>query len=166
MAAPSAEEEDEAQESLCSDLEEALEESERAIAEEAEAAVPLIPEVLLDAGIAGDGAHDAGHTLEDYVRAARVSDRGVVECDLPPWRGLADGVGQLKEWPLSAAPEKRQVALRCLLHSRKTNCCIVRRRPVTNEMMLRWLFSAEIPAGATCDADMAVLALQHKEAWG
>ena len=166
VAAPSAEEEDEAEESPCSDLEAALEESERGIAEEAEAAVPLIPEVLLDAGIAGDGAHDAGHTLEDYVRAARVSDRGVVECDLPPWRDLEDGVGQLKEWPLSAAPEKRQVALRCLLHSRKTNCCIVRRRPVTNEMMLRWLFSAEIPAGATCDADMAVLALQHKEAWG
>ena len=71
-------------------------------------------------------------------------------------------MGSLKEWPLHEAPERRSVAMICGVHRK---CSIVRRRPVTNVMLLRWLFSAEIPPANTCDADMAIYVQQHKAAW-
>ena len=70
-----------------SDLEEALEESEQAWAEEEAMAVPGIPE---EAAAASDAEEDVldlfvDYTVEDYADAAQVNS-GRVECDLPPWR--------------------------------------------------------------------------------
>ena len=78
--------EDEAEESPCSDLEAALEESEQGRVEEEEVAVHLLPLGFAEAGVVEeDYAVEVVHTVDDYVRAAKVADNGLVSCDLPPW---------------------------------------------------------------------------------
>ena len=147
-----------------SDLEAAFDESEEAIAEEDAMAAPELPDDPAASEVAAAQNAEAALAAfaEQCVLSCSVSRAGYVRCDLPPWQ-QKDYVGLLKEWPMHLAPDKRTVSMNCKIHR---NCILVkRRRDVTDDQLLRWLFRGKVPPENTCRADMAMLVVEHKAAW-
>ena len=146
-------------------MEAVFDESEEAIAEEDAMAAPELPDGPAASEVAAAQNADAALAAfaEQCVLSCSVSRAGYVRCDLPPWQ-QQDNVGLLKEWPMHLAVDKRTASTNCKIHRQ---CILVkRRRDVTGDQLLRWLFRGKIPPENACRADMEILAVvEHKAAW-
>ena len=153
-----------------SDWEFAFEESEEAIAAEAEQLEPAVDEHEADASADAAGAEDPAPvpTAQEGAFAAERCGRGFVTCSLLPWRDLGQ-LGQLTEYPQSVAPEKRTLLMRCRLHGKGRNCYLMKTRANgwTDDMMLHWLFLGQLKSeeASTVAVGVEVLAQQHKDNW-
>ncbi len=145
-----------------SDLDAAFDEAEEALALDEAFSVPAAadlegPAAEGEAGADADGAGkdlatERHYTSGECALAADISAAGYVTCSLPPWRGMGN-VGRLTDWPADVAPEQRACSMKCWIH--RGRCAIVRRRRhVTDDMMVRWLFGRRILPEGTCNADM------------
>ena len=112
---------------------------------ESEGALPA--EECHDGAIDGSGSADTpvvdgsthAPTLDDFVSVAIIDEEGWISCPLPHFKGIPH-LGRLTTWPKDAPPEKANVGIRCVLHG--GNCKVARRRhSLTNEQLLKWLFS-------------------------
>ena len=69
---------------------------------------------------------------------------GYFRCNVGPWQRFAR-CGRITIWPSTVPYEQRIVAIKCYIHG----CSITRRRRwITNEEMLMWLFSGTVRDGA------------------
>eukprot|EP00959_Pyramimonas_sp_CCMP1952_P331079 6933056-Pyramimonas_sp.AAC.1 len=86
---------------------------------------------------------------------------GYVKSAVPPWDGVTN-VGRITTWPVEMPMERRNVGIRCYMHS---NCSITRtRKRFDDEAILKWLFSvAPVPAGSSAAVKAAARA-SHLEA--
>jgi len=86
---------------------------------------------------------------------------GYVKSAVSPWDGVTN-VGRITTWPVEMPMERRNVGIRCYMHS---NCSITRtRKRFDDEAILKWLFSvAPVPAGSSAAVKAAARA-SHLEA--
>ena len=97
-------------------------------------------------------------TIADFVEASDVNDVGYVTCPLEPWASKAR-VGRISTWPFNKPLENRSVAMRCYVHP---NCTVAKARwRVTDQQLLKWLFSGTIPESGCTAARRAELQKQH-----
>jgi hypothetical protein len=83
----------------------------------------------------------------EAAAAARIGVAGYISCHIPPWDTVPNP-GRLTTWPESKPMAQRSVALRCYLHP---GCTVTKGRSrVTDDLLLKWLFSGEVvPKTAT-----------------
>ena len=87
---------------------------------------------------------------------------GYVYCALEPWKSLPY-LGRVTEWPDTAPREKRVCLLRCGLHD---SCSVkIGRRHVSDDDLLEWLFSGEIPPEGADRFTRITLGGAHREMW-
>ena len=133
-----------------SDLEAAFEESEEALALEHEFSTPALEEP----------AEDTAFTAAECALAADVK-RGYVTCKLPPWQAISL-IGTLEHSELRG---QKMVTMRCRRHGARRCFIMKKRASVTDDMLLRWLLLGDIPPAETCEADLVILAGEHRKAW-
>ena len=83
----------------------------------------------------------------EAAAAARIGVAGYISCPIPPWDTVPNP-GRLTTWPDHKPLAQRSVAVRCYLHS---GCTVTKGRSrVTDDLLLKWLFSGEVvPKTAT-----------------
>lgn len=110
----------------------------------------------------GEGAGEALDPAVVAAAAATISPTGYVSSSAGAWSEVAM-VGRITTWPAHKPEETRSVSCRCYVH---TNCRSPARRrfAITNEDLLRWLFSAVREPGAP-RARQQELAKQHQAQW-
>lgn len=87
---------------------------------------------------------------------------GYVYCALEPWKSLPY-LGRVTEWPDTAPREKRVCLLRCGLHD---SCSVkIGRRHVSDDDLLEWLFSGEIPPEGADRFTRITLGGAHRDMW-
>ena len=77
----------------------------------------------------------------DPVTLARVDDLGYVTCPVDPWQKFPV-LGRITTWPKQSPLEKRNVSCKCYMHV-ECSTPARRRRAVTDEQLLRWLFGGK-----------------------
>ena len=121
------------------------------------------PEAAAESSPVEEAPPQETYSSADCSLVADISAEGHVTCPLPPWNA-SGRIGCLTDWPPHQPPEKRSMSMKCFLHRGK--CAVVRtRRKVSEDMMLRWLFSAQIPPKDCSKEEMAKLVRAHKEIW-
>ena len=97
-------------------------------------------------------------SLDDVVAASDCNTLGYVRCPLHPWSDLPT-VGRMTSWPKTGL--RRSISMKCFAHPA---CSSPARRwsPGIEHMLVRWLFSGEIPSDACTRADKIELGVQHK----
>ena len=104
-------------------------------------------------------APEAPATVEQLVAASEVTPLGYVSCSVPPFIAKPM-IGRLTTWPADRPVERRSVSMRCYMH---TGCVSSAkgRTKISDDQLLRWLFSGEFKPDAT-SAQKKAGAIEHK----
>ena len=82
----------------------------------------------------------------DYVATCTMTPLGYISTTLPPLSALAV-VGRITDWPADKPEPDRSCSCRCYMHPGCTTPA-KRRRFLTNDLLLRWLFAGDfLPDG-------------------
>lgn len=104
------------------------------------------------------GSIAAAPTPAEAAAVARVQAAGYVTCILAPWSDMTH-VGRITTWPDDRPVAQRSVGCRCYQHPR---CSVSKARSkVSDELLLRWLFSGEIPGSEATPAQKAAMRESH-----
>ena len=101
-------------------------------------------------------------TPAECAEVAQVSGMGYITCPLPPWDSKPM-IGRLTSWPEARPMLLRSVSLKCYLHP-GCGSPAKGRWAVSDNQLLRWLFSGVCEEGATKHRKHE-LRLLHAAAW-
>ena len=103
-------------------------------------------------------------TPREAAAAAFVAGDGTVTCPLHPWATFAPELGRYTTYPGKTPTASWNLSMKCKIH--RYGCAAVKTTwRADREMMLRWLFSAELPAPGATKAELLAMQDAHKKKW-
>jgi hypothetical protein len=85
-----------------------------------------------------------------------------VTCHLPPWAGFPTELGKFTEYPGKTPTASWNISMKCKIH--RYGCAMVKTRlRADQDLMVRWLFSAEMPAPGATKAELLAMQARHKD---
>lgn len=111
---------------------------------------------------AGQAADEplAEPALASAAETAVISGLGYISCPTAPWNAIA-AIGRITTWPANKEERFRSVSCRCYLHSSCVSPAKGRSK-VTNEQLIAWLLSGEIPPAGASSAAKTAMGVAHK----
>jgi len=109
----------------------------------------------------GEVAHPHVPTIDQYMaNSIRGEGSGNITSTLPPYDAMWR-VGRWSDYPQSVEPKLRNFSMACSYHKK---CSVTRKRHrVSDEVLLRWLFSGEVlPPGSNDEQKSAAQAKHQK----
>ena len=100
-------------------------------------------------------------SVAELAAATVEGPTGEITCPLPPFADFGP-IGRCSDWPADKEPVARSQSMRCWLQ--RGNCAVAKSRKVSQEQLIRWLVSGELPCPDT-RAERLRLSLIHRSKW-
>jgi hypothetical protein len=95
----------------------------------------------------------------ELIASCRIDAEGFVKTHLMPWAAWSP-IAKITTWPKTKPLEKRNVGIRCNMHSAK--CSLAKKRAqYTDQQLLGWLFSVDPPEPMATGAEIDAQTLIH-----